>query len=193
MAPREGDSFADVTMLLVRWRRGDADALDRLTSAVYAELRRLAGSILARERPGHTLEPTALVHELYLSLQNAPGIDWQCRGHFFAISAKVMRRILLDHARKRIAAKRNRGDVTPLGQEAFAIPGPDVIELDAALSRLAHQHPRPAAVVELRFFGGLTAEETVEALNSSGDDISLRTVERDWRFARAWLQNEVGE
>ena len=191
MAPREGDTFADVTTWLVKWQEGDANALDRLTSAVYAELRHLAAAILLRERPGHTLQPTALVHELYLNLQGARGIDWKCRGQFFAISAKVMRRILLDHARKRIAAKRNRGEVAPLDEEALAIPGPDVIELDAALSRLAREHPRPAAVVELRFFGGLTAEETVEALNSSGEDVSLRTVERDWRFARAWLQNEV--
>ncbi len=183
----------NITHWLIRWRDGDGQALDRLTRLVYAELRHLAASMLENERSGHTLQATALVHELYLHLDGARDVDWKCRGQFFAISAKMMRRILLDHARKRIAAKRNGGAIIPLDDEAFTLPGPDIIEVDTALCRLAELHPRQAAVVELRFFGGLTAEETVEALNASGEEVSLRTVERDWKFSRAWLQSEIGK
>lgn len=188
----DADSVADITQWLVRWRDGDQDALDRLTSLVYAQLRQLAAALLYKERTGHTLQPTALVHELYFHLDAARAIDWKCRGQFFAISAKLMRRILLDHARKRISRKRGGGEVLPLMQEALSIPGPDVIQLDAALIRLAQEHPRQATVVELRFFGGLSAEEVVEAIGVSGEKVSLRTIERDWRFARAWLQDELG-
>ena len=180
-----------ITEWLIRWREGDEQALDRLTQLVYTELRHLALALLRKESAGHTLQATALVHELYLRLAAARSIEWKCRGHFFAISAKLMRQILVDHARKRTAAKRAGGDVQGLAGDAFAIPGPNVIQVDASLSRLAKRHPRQAAVVELRFFGGLTAEETVEALQASGEDVSLRTVERDWRFARAWLQSEL--
>ncbi len=188
----DASSVAGITHWLVRWRDGDRDALDRLTSLVYVQLRQLAAALLHKERTGHTLQPTALVHELYFHLEAARAIDWQCRGQFFAISAKLMRRILLDHARRRIARKRSAGDVLPLEQAMLSIPGPDVIQLDAALSRLAQEHPRQAAVVELRFFGGLSAEEVVEAMNASGEKVSLRTIERDWRFSRAWLQDELG-
>jgi RNA polymerase sigma factor (TIGR02999 family) len=193
MVLRDQSSLAGITHWLVRWGQGDEKALDRLTRLVYAELRHLAAAILENERTGHTLQPTALVHELYLHLDGARSVDWKCRGQFFAISAKVMRRILLDHARRRIAAKRNAGDFISLDGEALQVPGPDIIQVDMALGRLAREHPRQAAVVELRFFGGLTAEETVEALNSSGEDVSLRTVERDWRFSRAWLQGELAK
>lgn len=190
---RDETSPAGITHWLICWKEGDQEALKYLTRLVYAELRHLAASMLEKERTGHTLQPTALVHELYLQLDGARGVNWKCRGQFFAISAKVMRRILLDHARKRIAAKRNAGDFVPLDGAAFLVPGPDILQVDAALGRLARQYPRQAAVVELRFFGGLTAEETVEALNSSGEDVSLRTVERDWKFSRAWLQSEIAK
>ena len=139
-----------------------------------------------------SLQSTDLVHEVYLRLVNARELNWQDRAHFFAVSATLMRRILLDHARARIADKRGGGDVLRLEQAALSVPGPDVLQVDAALSRLAKEHPRQAAVVELRFFGGLTAEESVDALNASGESVSLRTVERDWRFSRAWLHDELG-
>jgi RNA polymerase sigma-70 factor (ECF subfamily) len=191
MLANETDRVADITQLLILWSDGDGDALRRLTTLVYTQLRRVAASILANERRGHTLQPTALVHELYLNLQTARGINWKCRGQFFAICAKVMRRILLDHARKRIAAKRN-GVLLPLEEVRIAAVGPDLARVDSALSRLSKHHPRQAMVVELRFFGGLTAEETIEALQAIGEDVSLRTVERDWRFSRAWLEHELG-
>ncbi len=191
MAAVDASSVSGITHWLVRWREGDQDALDRLTSLVYVQLRQLAASLLHKERTGHTLQPTALVHELYFHLEAARAIDWKCRGQFLAISAKLMRRILLYHARRRIAGKRGGGETLHLEQEALSIPGPDVLQLDAALSRLAQEHPRPAAVVELRFFGGLSAEEVVEALHASEEEVSPRTVERDWRFARAWLQDEL--
>jgi len=192
MAAVDPNSIADITRWLVRWREGDAEALDRLTRLVYAELRYMAAALLLKERKGHTLEPTALVHELYLQLAGTHAIDWKSRGHFFAISSKLMRRILVDHARRRARVKRGSGNVERLDEEALAVPGPDVIQVDAAVSRLARKHPRQAAVVELHFFGGLTAEETVEALKASGEEVSLRTVERDLRFSRAWLQDELG-
>lgn len=188
-APGAGE-IAGITHWLVRWRGGDEEALDRLTRLVYAELRHLAAALLRNEAAGHTLQATALVHELYLRLNGAQAVDWQCRGQFFAISAKLMRQILVDHARKRTAAKRG-GLWLHLGHEALEIPGPNVIQVDVSLSRLAKEHPRQAAVVELRFFGGLTIEETAEALHVQGEDVSLRTVERDWRFARAWLQDDL--
>ena len=192
MAPSEASDSGEITQRLIRWRDGDESALEDLTRLVYAELRRLAAWMLKNERPGHTLQPTALVHELYFHLAAAREIDWKCRGQFFAISAKLMRRILIDHARRRIARKRGAGEVLSMEPDVLSIPGPDVIQLDAALSRLGQEHPRQAAVVELRFFGGLSAEEVVEAMNASGEKVSLRTIERDWRFSRAWLQDELG-
>ena len=184
----------EITAWLVRWRDGDQEALDSLTNLVYADLRRVAARLLGGEREGHTLQPTALVHELYthLSVSKPPGIDWQCRGQFFAIAARLMRQILVDYARKRSSQKRRNGDLQSLDSVALTVAGSDVLEVDLALSRLAQEHPRQALVVELRFFGGLTAEETVEAISASGTEVSLRTVERDWRFSRAWLQNEFG-
>jgi RNA polymerase sigma factor (TIGR02999 family) len=192
MAAADANLSGDITQCLLRWRDGDKQALDRLTHLVYSQLRRQAASLLQRERPGHTLQPTALVHELYLRLGTHPNIDWQCRGQFFAVAGRVMRRILVDHARKRCADKRAMGESITLGDEAFSVPGAGLIEVDAALCRLAKDHPRQAQVVELRFFGGLTSEEIAEALRTSGEDVSLRTVERDWRFSRAWLKDEIG-
>jgi RNA polymerase sigma factor (TIGR02999 family) len=179
----------EITEWLMRWRDGDKGALDGLTRLVYADLRRVAARLLGAERPGHTLQPTALVHELYtdLSAMKPPGIDWQCRGQFFAVAAHQMRQILVDYARRRSAQKRNR-NAAP--RAALKMSGAGVLEVDLALNRLAQQHPRQALVLELRFFGGLTAEETVDAMRASGEDVSLRTVERDWRFSKAWLQHE---
>jgi RNA polymerase sigma-70 factor, ECF subfamily len=185
-------SVSQITELLIRWSEGREGALDQLTQLVYAELRRMAAALMRNERPGHTLEPTAVVHELYLQLADARTIHWKCRGQFFAIAAKLMRRILVDHARKRKAAKRSSADFTWVNPAVFPMRGFDIIELDGALSRFAEQHPRQAAVVELRFFGGLTVEQTAEALSCSGDAVSLSTVERDWRFSRAWLQEALG-
>ncbi|MGA3188682.1 MAG: ECF-type sigma factor [Bryobacteraceae bacterium] len=184
---------SEITQWLVRWRDGDEKALDGLTRLVYADLRRVAAGLLRAERDGHTMQPTALVHELYtqLSVSKPPGIEWQCRGQFFAIAARLMRQILVDCARKRSAQKRRNMYLAPFAGNGLKAGGSDLLEVDMALSRLAKEHPRQALVVELRFFGGLTAEETAEAIRASGEEISLRTVERDWRFSRAWLQNEL--
>jgi RNA polymerase sigma factor (TIGR02999 family) len=189
------DPGAEITQWLVRWREGDEAALDRLTRLVYAELHRVATGLLRSERAGHTLQPTALVHELYthlLSGYGAGAVDWQCRGQFFFVAGRLMRQVLVDYARKRSARKRGGGKPAQFEEEALNAPAPDTLEVDVALKRLAREHPRQALVVELRFFGGLTAEETVEAIRASGEEVSLRTVERDWRFSRAWLQNELG-
>jgi len=189
----EQDVSADITQWLVRWREGDDLALDRVTSLVYAELRRLAGSLAYGERAGHTLAPTALVHELYLHLASARGFDWQSRGQFFSIASRLMRQILVDYARKRATHKRGNGQQAHWDEAVNAASSvPDLLGVNMALSRLEKDHPRQAMVVEMRFFGGLTAEETVEAMRASGEEVSLRTVERDWRFSRAWLQNELG-
>lgn len=160
-------------------------ALEQLTRLVYGDLRRLAGRYLRDEQPGHTLQATALVHELYLRLSSLQTIDWKARGQFISVAAQTMRRILIDHARKRHAAKR---DVTyAFFAEATPPSDPDLLDVDRALDRLAADYPRHAQIVELRFFGGLAASEIAQTLS-----VSLRTVERDWQFARAWLQNEVG-
>jgi RNA polymerase sigma factor (TIGR02999 family) len=193
MAVADTDASAGITEWLVRWREGDEIALERITGLVYAELRRLAGSMVYGERYDHTLQPTALVHELYTNLEGAREIDWQCRGQFFRIAARLMRQILVDYARKRGALKRGRGRLVSLSDGALRIPGPDLLDIHLALGRFEQAYPRQARVVELHFFGGLTSEETAEAIRATGDDVSLRTVERDWRFSRAWLQNELGK
>jgi RNA polymerase sigma factor (TIGR02999 family) len=183
-----------ITKCLLRWRDGDSDALAQLTGLVYGELRRLAAVFLRGEASGHTLQPTALVHELYLNIEGVREVDWKCRAQFFAVSARMMRNILVDHARIRKAAKRGSGNVLPLSDcdlEAGAGGNPDILLVDMALSRFAAKYPRQAQVVELRFFGGLTSEDTAEALQLQFANTSLRTVERDWRFARAWLLNEI--
>lgn len=185
-----------VTEWLIEWSRGDESALEKLTPYVYEELRRLAGHYLRHERPDHTLQATALVHEAYLRLQDVSGIEWKGRGQFVALAAQMMRRILVDYARQHSAEKRGGGDNNlPLSRAGRTAAKTDVnlVALDEALCRLAEEYPRQAQVVELLFFGGLTAQEAADVLLASGVETSLRTVERDWRFARAWLHQEMSK
>jgi RNA polymerase sigma factor (TIGR02999 family) len=172
------------TGLLTGWCAGDKAALDRLLPLVYDELRRIAARHLERERPGHTLQPTALVHEAYFRLIDQRQVDWRNRAQFLGLAAEMMRRILVNHARDRAALKRGGGLTRVSLTEALDAPGPDVDlgDLDDALRRLAEHDPRKARLVELRFFGGLTNAEAAEVLA-----VSVATVERDWSFARAWL------
>ena len=181
------DPALEVTALLKDWSGGDRAALERLMPLVYGELRKVAGSYLSMERPDHTLQPTALVHEAYLRLVDQRNVDWQNRAHFFAIAAKMMRRILVDHARRRRAAKRGvPALVLETAMEEGLSRDPELLALDSALSGLESLDPRQAQIVELRFFGGLTVEETAEAAG-----ISPATVKREWRTARAWLAREI--
>jgi RNA polymerase sigma-70 factor, ECF subfamily len=179
----------DVTGLLRQWTEGDQDALQKLMPIVYEELRRLAGHYLRLERPDHTLQPTALVHEAFLRLVGQREVVWQNRAHFFGIAAQMMRRILVDHARRRKAAKRDapafRVELEQPGAEA-ADREPELLALDEALTQLEAMDPRQGRIVELRFFGGLTVEETAEVAG-----ISTATVKREWRTARAWLRREL--
>jgi RNA polymerase sigma factor (TIGR02999 family) len=178
----------DVSELLRAWSDGDHRALDALTPIVYAELRRLAGRYMRRERPDHSLQATSLIHEAYLRLVDYRRMRWQNRAHFFAISAQVMRRILVDHARRR-NLKRGRGvQHVPLDAEAIFTqqPSADLIALDQAMSALEQLDPRKVKVVELRFFGGLSIEETAAVLN-----VSAVTVRRDWSTAKVWLYREI--
>ncbi|HUA57747.1 MAG TPA: sigma-70 family RNA polymerase sigma factor [Verrucomicrobiae bacterium] len=177
-------SAAGVTGLLIEWGNGDRGALDRLMPLVYEELRRIARRHLHLEGHGHTLQSTALVHEAYLRLVDQNRVQWRDRAHFFAVSARLIRRILLDHARRRLARKRG-GAATRLTVENVGLPAPqnvDLIALDQALDNLAELDATQAQVVEMRFFAGLTIPETAEALR-----ISTATVERDWITAKAWL------
>jgi RNA polymerase sigma factor (TIGR02999 family) len=182
-------SSHDVTRLLIEWSRGNRGSLDRLMPLVYDELRRLAERNIRRERTDHTLQPTALVHEAYLKLVDQRQVHWHDRAHFFAVAAQVMRRILVDHARRHGAAKRGRG-VAKVSVDEIVLAAPqsdvDVVALDESLERLATLDERQSRVVELRFFGGLTVEETAEVLN-----VSPATVKNDWRLARAWLYSEL--
>jgi RNA polymerase sigma factor (TIGR02999 family) len=184
-----------ITHHLLRWREGDADALEQLTEAVYRELRRLASTILSGESGPRTIEPTDLVHELYLRLPGVQRFDWRNRAQFMNTAARMMRNVLVDHARKRRAAKRSAGEGAEAIDEiqvAAGIGSPlDVLLVNDALDRLRQAHPRPARVMELKFFGGLSSDEIVEVLKSEGADCALRTVERDWTFARAWLQDAI--
>lgn len=172
-----------VTFWLQRWHDGTDGALEQLTHLVYDDLRRLAARYLRDEGPGHTLQATALVHELYLRMASVQEMDWKGRAHFISVAAQMMRRILIDHARKRQALKRDAGQAPPAPYPEAA--GPDILDVNAALDRFAVDYPRHARIVELRFFGGLDAPEIAQVL-----DLSLRTVERDWHFAKAWLQQE---
>jgi RNA polymerase sigma-70 factor (ECF subfamily) len=183
-----------ITRCLQDWRSGDEEALSRLTTEVYRELRRLAGSVMNGQAGKRTIQPTALVHELYLQLPGVQHIDWQSRAQFLNVSAKMMRNILVDHARKRQAAKRGGGAAPVLADAPFddSSLSVDVLLVHEALDRLSGEYPRQARVVELRFFGGLSVEETSEVLKVDGIDSSLRTVERDWTFARAWLEDAIG-
>ena len=179
----------EVTGLLHAWVRGDQDALNRLIPLVYDELHRLAHIYMTRERPGHSLQSSALVNEAYLRLVDAGHVEWKDRTHFFAISASVMRRILVDFARAHGSRKR-WGNAHQVAFEEGRIASPgrnrDLIALDDALQALAAIDPREARVVELRFFGGLSAEETAEVLK-----ISSKTVLREWEHAKVWLQREL--
>ena len=178
-----------VTRLLLAWSGGDAVASDQLMTLVYGELRQLARRYLRGERVDHTLQPTALVHEAYLRLVDESQIDWKSRAQFYGIAARVMRQVLVDHARRRTAAKRGGlAETIPLEEAGDLVQGGtvDFETLDAALDALAHDYPRPSKVVELRFFGGMTALEIGEVLQ-----VTDRTIERDWDFARWWLRREL--
>lgn len=177
-----------VTEMLLRWNGGDRSALDGLTPILYGELRRLAASYLRSQRPDHTLQPTALVHEAYLKLVDHSKLEWKSRAHFFGMAATVMRHILVDHARAKGAAKRSGGPKVPLDEAIDYAPNRpgELIALDDALKALSEFDPRKARVVELRFFGGLTNEETAEVL-----EISVPTVVREMRMAQAWLHREL--
>ncbi len=182
-------SSAEITRLLRAWGGGDPAAMDELAPLVYGELRRMAHRYLRRENPGNTLQPTALVNEAYLRLVDVDNVRWEDRAHFFAVSAQMMRRILVDAARTRGAGKRGGGAVhLNLNESIDAVPdrGRELVSLDEALDALAQLDPRKARVVEMRFFGGLTVEETAEVLK-----ISAPSVLRDWKLARAWLMREL--
>lgn len=179
----------DVTGLLLAWNGGDREALERLVPLVYEELRKRAQRALAKERRGHTLQPTALVHEAYLRLVDQREVEWESRAHFVAIAAQTMRRILVDHARARSASKRSGGSTrVTLSEDAAAVDprNVDLIDLDGALDRLEAMDPRMARVVELKYFGGLTNPEIAEVLS-----ISLATVDRERAIATAWLRREL--
>jgi RNA polymerase sigma factor (TIGR02999 family) len=177
------------TQAFLRWRRGEPGALDEILPSVYEELRRLAAANMRLERPGHTLQPTALAHEAYLRLVSSPGLAIQDRSHFMVLAARAMRRVLADHARRRQAVKRGEDPVkvtlTDLAETPSAV---DAEELTAALDALARLDERQAHIVELRFFGGLTVEEVADVLG-----VSAGTVKRDWTLARAWLHRELSE
>jgi RNA polymerase sigma factor (TIGR02999 family) len=180
---------ADVTRLLLEWSQGDEGALKKLIPVVYRELHRLARYYMSHERPGHTLQSTALIHEAYQRLIDTPHIGWQDRNHFFAVCAQLMRRILVDYARSRRYQKRGGGiQLVPLEEALMTSsePARDLVALDEALTALATVDARKAKVVELRFFGGLTAEETAQVLNVAPD-----TVLRDWKIAKVWLLREL--
>jgi RNA polymerase sigma factor (TIGR02999 family) len=179
----------EVTSLLLELKQGNKAAEERLIPLVYRELRRIAATSLRREAAQHSLQPTALVHEAYLRLTEIREVDWQSRAHFFAVSATIMRRILVDHARASQAHKRGNGwDTVSLNDAILPSPerAPEILALDEALNRLAVFDARQAKVVELRFFAGMSEEETGSVLS-----ISPRTVKRDWRIAKAWLYKEL--
>ena len=180
----------EVTKLLKNWGAGDKSALDNLMPLVHAELHRLARQHMRREKPGHLLQTSALVNEAYLRLVDASQVDWKNRAHFFGIAALLMRRILVDHARRNAYLKRGGGALRVSLDEAALRPheqARELVALDDALEALAAIDPRQSKIVELRFFGGMSIEETAEVLK-----VSPGTVARDWTFARAWLRKEMG-
>lgn len=184
-APEAGE----VTQLLMAWSGGDRAALDRLMPLVYRELRRLAAAYIRRERSGHTLQPTALVHEAYLRLVGQSEVQSPSRAKFFAIAANLMRQILVNHAKRKQAGKRGSGGKEPLHESSAVVqPAVDLLALNEALEKLAELDARKCHIVELRFFGGLTEEQIAEVLG-----VSLTTVKRDWRVARAVLHTHLGE
>ncbi len=193
MEDRPGNAPAgDVTTLLREWSAGDGEALGRLLPLVYDELRRRAGAVLRSERGGHTLQPTALVHEAYLKLVGGVSVDWKDRAHFFGVAARAMRQVLVDHARARNAGKRGSGQIL-LGLDdkaAAAAAAPprslDLLDLDRALSKLSALDERQGRLMELRLFAGLTIEESAAVL-----EVSHATVSREWKHAEAWLHREI--
>jgi len=178
----------DVTRWLQAWSGGDESALEQLVPLVYGELHRRARQFLRRERAGHSLQPTALIHEAYLRLVGSKPVDWHSRSHFYALSSRLMRQVLVDHARSRRRHKRGGGAVPVSFDDACMgrHQDVDVVRLDEALRALAETDERKSRVIELRFFGGLSVEETANVL-----EVSPQTVLRDWRLARAWLQREM--
>jgi RNA polymerase sigma-70 factor (ECF subfamily) len=179
----------EVTLLLGKWAKGNQQALDELTPLVYRELRQLAASYLRKERQGHTLQPTALVHEAYVRLVDQTSPSWQNRSHFFGVAARLMRQILVDHARRRQAGKRAGSRVKVSLEEALSFqhePSRDLVALDSGLNALEKIDARKCRAVELRYFGGLSMEEIAQAL-----DVSPVTVRRDLRMAEAWLHHEM--
>ena len=182
---------SEISLLLDQYREGKAEAFGKLMALVYDDLRRIAAWQLQTERSEHTLQPTALVHEAYLKLAGQNPVDWQNKAHFFALAAQVMRHILVDHARGKQRAKRGGGQVSVSMDEALDLSHPSepgLVELDEALNTLARQDERKCRVVELRYFGGLSIEETADALG-----ISPATVRREWTLAKAWLRCELGK
>jgi RNA polymerase sigma factor (TIGR02999 family) len=183
-------SSNEVTRLLVDWGSGNQAALDELIPVVYEELRRLAGRYMGRERQGHTLQASALINEAYLRLVDQKSVQWQNRAHFFGVAARLMRQILVDHARSRSRAKRG-GDarmVTLTEPSVIAKEIEDVLALDDALKHLSEMDPRKSQIVEMKFFGGLTTEEVAEVLN-----VTTRTVEREWGKAKLWLNRAISK
>jgi RNA polymerase sigma-70 factor, ECF subfamily len=192
-----GERSSDITLLLREWGRGDQEALERLIPLVYDQLRRIAQVHMKNESPGNTLQATALVNEAYLRLVDAAGIDWHDRAHFFAIAARIMRRILVDRARARAASRRGGQAHRTSAPTAFNLEqvpdfgadrGAELIALDDQLKALSQWDSRKAQVIELRFFGGLSVEETADVLK-----VSIQTVKRDWKLARAWLTRELNQ
>ena len=184
------DSRLEITEMLRAWSSGNGEDADRLLALVYDELRKQAHSFLRRERPGHTLQTTALINETYIKLREQRNLEWESRGHFFAICAHLMRRILVDYAKARHREKRG-GHTVHVELDGLAIPARqleniDVLALDDALNRLAEMDPQQARVVELKFFSGFSIEEAAEVLS-----VSISTVKRDWRSAKAWLRHEL--
>lgn len=179
----------DVTVLLAEMTKGNTDAASKLIPLVYRELRELAASYMRHERSDHTLQPTALVHEAYLKLVQQRSVDWQSRAHFFGVAAQVMRRILVDHARGHLRGKRGGGQrPVPIDEALVFTPeqSEELVKLDQSLERLTQIDPRQGRIVELRFFGGLTVEQTADLL-----EISPKTVKRDWSMAKAWLHGDL--
>jgi RNA polymerase sigma-70 factor, ECF subfamily len=182
-------SPGEVTQLLIEINKGSRDAEAQLMPLVYNELRRLAAHYVRTEQAGNSLQATALVHEVYLRLADWRNTDWKCRGHLFGVAAQMMRRILVDHARAKFAAKRG-GDREPVSLDDALVyseqPGEEILAVDQALNKLAQWDPGQARIVELMFFGGLTAKETSEVVG-----VSVTTVKRDWSMAKAWLYKEL--
>jgi RNA polymerase sigma factor (TIGR02999 family) len=188
MTPKESPN---VTQLLLDWRSGDKTALDKLLPLVHAEMSRLAKHYMRRERAGHTLQTSALVNEAYLRLVDHKNIQWQNRAHFFGVAAQAMRRILVDHARRRGYLKRGGGAKQVSLDQAAIVPEKesehaDIVALDAALDKLGEFDPRKSRIIELRYFGGLSVEETAEVM-----EVSSVTIKREWSTARAWLMREI--